>query len=144
MNFIAADHSNSVSDAEVPMLLRCCVVLAALAACTPWPARASGAAPIAGAALQGTLLASSRAIKQQEQALQRARVHRLLCATSSSDVFVWSPPELRTAELVMEVDAMRVATRTSAPSAIPFGFAGIAWALRHPGAAWRLIFPVLA
>jgi hypothetical protein len=33
----------------------------------------------------------------------------------------------------------------SAPQAsIPFGLAGIAWAIRHPSQAWRLVLPVMA
>ena len=47
-------------------------------------------------------------------------------------------------EVEIEVRAPPGVPEQPLQAQIPFGLAGLAWSIRHPGEAWRLFLPVLA
>jgi hypothetical protein len=104
---------------------------------------------------QGVLLASSRSIENAVEARKLRRVDRILAGLPvGSDTFL-PPLELNallgrdeTAPVTgvdKDLDFAEIEARAPAglTEQVPFGIAGVVWALQHPSQAWRLLLPVL-
>ena len=114
----------------------------------------------AGAGGQSILLGTSQTIKHQFEAAKQRRVQRAFAGLQvGSAPAVVSPQEL---QMMLgpedpavdpeeeDLDSVDIEARlypgmseSSAQAEVPYGFAGIAWGLRHPQQAWRLLLPVL-
>jgi len=107
----------------------------------------------------GVLLLSSRPIEQQVDENIRCNVQRRLASLPvGPSATVISANELdglrdhhaagqqfdkQLDEVELEVRAPRGLPEPPVEATIPFGLAGLAWGVRHPSEAWRLILPVL-
>ena len=106
------------------------------------------------------LLGTSQPLTQQFEAAKQSRVQRDFAGLRvGSAPAIVSPEELQMMlgpeDPVVDPDEedldsveteARVYPGTSESSTeaeIPYGLAGIAWSLRHPGRSWRLFLPVL-
>lgn len=104
----------------------------------------------------GTLLVSSTAIEQRVDAAVARRVRRRLAIlTSRSSAAVVSPGKLLclvgAADHERQLDQVEIEMRAPPglpeqplQARIPFGLAGLAWAVRRPSQSWRLLMPLLA
>jgi len=107
----------------------------------------------------GVLLLPSRSVEQQvDAAVARNVRHRLASVPFGPSPTVISANELedfiggdatrqqfdgQLDEVELQARARRGLLEPPVEAKIPFGFAGLAWAIRHPSEAWRLILPVL-
>ena len=107
----------------------------------------------------GSLLLSSRPIEQQVDAAVARSVRRKLATLPfGPSATVISPDKLedffgsddggqqfdeQSNEVEIEVRAPRGLPEPPLQAQIPLGLAGLAWGIRHPAQAWRLILPVL-
>lgn len=107
----------------------------------------------------GSLLLSSRPIEQQVDAAVARSVRRKLATLPfGPSATVISPGELEEClgsddggqqfdeqlnEVEIEVRAPPDLREPPLQAQIPLGLAGLAWGIRHPTQAWRLILPVL-
>jgi hypothetical protein len=119
--------------------------------------------PVMGAVQHGptgSLLLSSRPIEQQvDAAVARSVRGKLATLPFGPSATVISPDELedfpgsdnggqqfdeQLNRVEIEVRAPRGLPEPPLQAQIPLGLAGLAWGIRHPAQAWRLILPVLA
>lgn len=106
------------------------------------------------------LLDTSQSIKRQFEAAKQRRVRRAFAGLQvGSAPAVVSPEDLQMMlgpegpavdpdeedldNIEIEARLYPGTSESSTQAEIPYGFAGIAWSLRHPQQAWRLFLPVL-
>jgi hypothetical protein len=133
---------------------RVLIVSGVAVACLMRAANESAAAAVKNGP-EGPLLMSSRSIERQVDGVITRRVKRNLANLKPAPAAnVISPEELEDSlgrenaqhqlELEIEVRAPPGLREQPVQAQIPFGLAGLAWGVRHPGQAWRLLLPVLA
>jgi hypothetical protein len=141
---------------------RTSIALASAAAFACLMLLASDSAAAARKSTQGILLASSKSIEAQVDAVKRRQVISSLARLRfGPSATVISPEELQSLlgpnltetpaspdneldEVEIEVRAPRGVHEEALQSQIPFGLAGLAWGVEHPREAWRLLLPVLS
>jgi hypothetical protein len=122
----------------------------------------AAAGPNAGSGGPGVLLTPSQPIERQVDADRRRHaLHQLAQLHVGPAGKVVSPEYLQILlgenlaespenhayeldELEIEVRAPYGVPELPRQAEIPMGLAGLAWGLRHPGQAWRLVLPVIA
>jgi hypothetical protein len=107
----------------------------------------------------GVLLGSSDSIARQVEAKKRREVLRQLADVhvgtqgrilSAQDLEILLDGDANTSDVDRGLDTVEVEARVfqgireqPSQTTVPFGAAGIVWAVRHPSQAWRLMVPVL-
>ena len=111
---------------------------------------------------KSTLLLSSKSVKHQVDASKREQVGQAPAALRFEPATKIISPEVlknivqqslslsqgnstrQLDEVMIEVRVPPGVAEPPVQSQIPFGFAAIAWGIRHPDQAWRLVLPVLS